>query len=63
MVKCPYCGHEGRFKRLKGWRFRFYRVEMLLCPKCGRHFNYYKGTSPRTGKVTEFVVRLVRRKV
>ena len=61
MVRCPYCGHRGDFERLKEWRFRFYRVEMLLCPECGKRFNHYKGTSPRTGKVTGFVIRLGRK--
>ncbi len=57
MVKCPYCGFEGGFKELKGWRFRFYRVTRLQCPKCGGVFNYYVGTSSR-GKRSEFVIRV-----
>jgi predicted RNA-binding Zn-ribbon protein involved in translation (DUF1610 family) len=57
VIKCPYCGFEGEFKVLKTWRFRFYDVKRLLCPKCGNRFNYYRGASPRTGKVSEFIIR------
>jgi uncharacterized Zn finger protein len=58
MVKCPFCGSEGGFKELKSWKFRFYDVRMLQCPKCGGVFNHYYGVSPRTGKVSEFVIRI-----
>jgi uncharacterized Zn finger protein len=57
VVKCPYCGFEGEFKLLKTWRFRFYDVKRVQCPKCGDMFNYYYGVSPRTGKVSEFIIR------
>ncbi len=61
MVKCPFCGYEGSvegFKRLRdSWRFRFYVVEMLECPKCHKIFNYYRGKSPK-GKVSEFVIKV-----
>ncbi|ACL11530.1 hypothetical protein DKAM_1204 [Desulfurococcus amylolyticus 1221n] len=61
VVRCPHCGFEaGRqsFKPLKGpWRFRFYSVEMLECPRCRGVFNYYSGISP-TGKRSEFVIML-----
>ena len=64
MVKCPFCGYEGSvesFKHLRdSWRFRFYTVEMLQCPKCNGTFNYYYGVSPATGKKSEFVIRLSR---
>ncbi len=63
MVKCPYCGYEGEgFRRLREpWRFNFYTVERLECPKCQGVFNHYRGTSPR-GKLSEFVIRVKPRK-
>lgn len=61
MVKCPYCGYEGEvssFKMLRRpWRFRFYEVNMLECPKCHSVFNYYHGVSPR-GRMSEFTIRV-----
>jgi predicted nucleic-acid-binding Zn-ribbon protein len=57
VVKCPVCGYEGEYKQLKTWRFRFYDVEMLECPKCRNAFNHYHGVSP-TGRGSEFVVRI-----
>ncbi|MEM0362067.1 MAG: hypothetical protein QXH57_05605 [Sulfolobales archaeon] len=57
MIRCPYCGFEGEFKLLKNWKFRFYEVRRLQCPKCGGLFNYYSGTSP-TGKKSEFTIRV-----
>lgn len=62
MVKCPYCGYEAEtsgFKLLKGpWRFRFYEVKMFECPKCLKVFNYYYGVSPRSGRVSEFTIKV-----
>jgi len=58
MVKCPFCGSEGGFKELKSWKFRFYDVKLLECLKCGKKLNYYHGISPRTGKKSEFVIRV-----
>jgi transposase-like protein len=57
VVKCPYCGYEGEFKPLKTWKFRFYEVKRLECPKCHRVFNHYQGLSP-AGKMSEFVIRV-----
>jgi uncharacterized Zn finger protein len=57
VAKCPYCGFEGESKLLKTWKFRFYDVRRLRCPKCGGVFNHYYGISPRTGKVSEFVIK------
>jgi uncharacterized C2H2 Zn-finger protein len=57
VVKCPYCGYEGEFKIHKTWRFRFYEVERLECPRCHGVFNHYQGTSPR-GRKSEFVIRI-----
>ena len=62
MTKCPYCGYEAdlsEFKLLREpWRFRFYEVRMLSCPRCGGVFNYYIGRSPRSGRMSEFYVRI-----
>ena len=57
VVKCPYCGYEGEFKPLKTWKFRFYEVKCLECPKCYGVFNHYQGLSP-AGKMSEFVIRV-----
>jgi transposase-like protein len=57
MVKCPYCGYEGQFKVHKKWRFRFYDVERLECPRCGGVFNHYYGVSPG-GKKSEYTIRV-----
>ncbi|MEM4501264.1 MAG: hypothetical protein QW512_03945 [Thermofilaceae archaeon] len=51
MVKCPFCGFESsldEFKQLREpWRFKFYEVRMLECPRCKGVFNYYEGSSLR----------------
>lgn len=61
MVKCPFCGYESDisgFKLLrKPWRFRFYTVRMLECPKCHGVFNYYSGVSAH-GKRSEFIIKI-----
>ncbi|MEM1703568.1 MAG: hypothetical protein QXQ31_05905 [Zestosphaera sp.] len=61
MVKCPFCGFEAdanSFKQLREpWRFRFYEVKMLECPKCRGVFNYYEGFSPR-GKRSSFMIKM-----
>jgi transposase len=57
VVKCPYCGYEGEFKPLETWKFRFYEVKHLECPKCHGVFNHYRGLSP-AGKRSEFVIRV-----
>ena len=62
MVKCSFCGYEAdvsEFKLLREpWKFRFYTVKMLECPRCHNIFNYYTGKSPRTGRLSEFYVRI-----
>jgi len=62
MVKCPYCGYEGELQNFKllrePWKFRFYTVRILECPSCHSMFNYYYGVSPRSGKVSEFVIKV-----
>jgi len=58
MVKCPYCNFEGNFKELRNpWKFRFYTVKRLECPRCNGIFNHYYGVSSR-GKNSEFVIRV-----
>ncbi|PUA33137.1 MAG: hypothetical protein B7O98_01485 [Zestosphaera tikiterensis] len=60
-IKCPYCGYEGEtntYKELrKPWKFRFYEVKRLQCPKCGGIFQHYIGTSPK-GKKSEYTIRI-----
>jgi len=62
VVKCPYCGYEAdmsQFKLIRDpWKFRFYEVKRLECPRCHGIFNYYFGASPKSGRVSEFVVRI-----
>jgi len=62
MVKHPFCGYEAdisQFKLLRdSWKFRFYEVKMLECPKCHNVFNYYYCVSPRSNRVSEFVIRV-----
>jgi len=50
-------GYEGQFKVHKKWRFRFYDVERLECPRCGGVFNHYYGVSP-VGKKSEYIIRV-----
>ena len=57
VVRRPYCGFEGGFNVLNRWRFRFYDVEMFICPRCGGKFNHYSGMSPRDRR-SEYVVRI-----
>ncbi|PVU72254.1 hypothetical protein DDW10_04515 [Sulfolobales archaeon SCGC AB-777_J03] len=57
MVKCPYCDYAGEFRLHKTWRFRFYEVERLECPRCHGVFNHYQGVSP-SGRKSEFVIRI-----
>jgi len=61
-LRCPYCGYEAyasKFKLLRDpWRFRFYEVKRLECPRCHNIFNYYFGINPRSGEVSEFVIRV-----
>ena len=57
-IKCPFCGFEGDFKLAsKPWRFRFYIVKKLECPRCKGIFNYYTGITP-TGRRSVFIVRI-----
>ena len=58
MVVCPFCGCEKGFSVEKKWRFRFYEVFRMRCPRCKGVFNYYSGVSPRTGKKSVFVIRV-----
>lgn len=60
-MKCPFCGYEGpeeNFKLLREpWKFRFYTVKRLQCPKCKGIFNYYSGVTAE-GKKSEFPIRV-----
>lgn len=57
-MRCPFCGYDGEgFRVEKTWRFRFYNVSRLVCPRCGGVFNYYIGVSP-AGKKSEFAIRV-----
>ena len=55
MVKCPFCGYENSFIMLKTWKYRWYDVKRLQCPKCNKIFNHYSGKTP-TGKTVEFTI-------
>ncbi|MEM3778232.1 MAG: hypothetical protein QW039_04540 [Fervidicoccaceae archaeon] len=57
MVKCPFCGYEGEIPQLKSWKFRFYSVARMQCPKCNGIFNYYRGEG-KGGKVSEFTIKV-----
>lgn len=65
MIRCPYCGYESDasgFKLLRDpWKYRFYTVKMLECPKCNNVFNYYYGVS-QYGKKVEYVIKIKPRK-
>ena len=65
MVKCPFCGYEAnisQFKLLRNtWKFRFYEVKMLECPKCHGVFNYYYGISSKNQAI-EFTIKIKPRK-
>jgi hypothetical protein len=58
MVRRPHCDFEVGFMGLKSWRFRFYNVRMPKCPRRRGVFNYHSGLSPRSGRVSEFTIRL-----
>ena len=62
VIKCPYCNYEAEasvFKLLREpWKFRFYIVRMLECPKCYNVFNYYYGISPTTRKEASFTIKI-----
>ena len=57
MVRCLLRGCDGGLNPLKTWKFRFYEVKCLECPKCHGVFNHYQGLSP-AGKRSEFVIRV-----
>jgi uncharacterized C2H2 Zn-finger protein len=62
LTKCPYCGYAGEFRVHKTWRFRFYEVERLECPRCHGVFNHYQGVSTG-GRKSEFVIRVKPRRL
>ena len=55
--KCTYCGYEGIFEMYEPWQFKFYDVKMFYCPKYNGALNYHCDVSPRTGKVSEFIIK------
>lgn len=59
--RCPYCGYEGditSFKLLRDtWKYNFYTVYRLQCPKCNGIFHYYVGISPK-GKKSSFTIKM-----
>ena len=65
MIKCPFCGYEAdisQFRLLRDpWKFRFYEVKMLECPKCHSVFNYYYGIISNN-RATEFTIKIRPRK-
>jgi len=56
-LRYPYCGNEENLKVLKEWKFSFYDVRKIQCPKCNGIFNYYKGKSPK-GKPSKFIIKV-----
>lgn len=64
-IKCPFCDYKAdisQFKLLRDpWRFRFYKVRMLQCPKCHGVFNHYYGLSSKDKEV-KFTVKVKPRK-
>jgi uncharacterized Zn finger protein len=58
MIKCPYCGYEGEFTLLKTWKYRWWDVKMVRCPRCGGVFNYYYGISPKNRQILEFTIKI-----
>jgi len=61
MARCPFCGYEADVSQFKfprdPWKFRFYEVRMIGCPKCCGVFSYYSGISPKEEK-SEFDIRI-----
>jgi len=60
MVKCPFCRYTddlSKFTLLRDpWKYRFYDVYYLKCPKCDGQFYYFTGIG-RFGKHHEFTMR------
>ena len=61
MIKCPYCGFTGDLKDFKllrdSWKFSFYTVRRLECPKCHGIFQYYQGET-KSKKNIEFTIKI-----
>lgn len=60
MVECPFCKYVDdldRFALLRDpWKYRFYMVHYLKCPKCNGQFYYFTGIG-RFGKHHEFTMK------
>jgi len=54
VVKCPYCGYEGRFELLKTWRYSRWDVHYYECPRCAGRFGFYLEPS---GRCRSFIVK------
>jgi len=53
-----FCGDLKDFKLLRDpWRFDFYEVRRLECPKCHGIFQYYQGET-KSKKNIKFVIRM-----
>lgn len=60
VVRCPYCGFEGKYKLLKTWRYSWWNVYFYECPNCRRKFRYQ--VDPE-GKKKSFTIKIgMRRK-
>ncbi|MEM4452175.1 MAG: hypothetical protein QW182_03085 [Thermosphaera sp.] len=59
MVKCPYCGSDGKHKLLKVWRYKWWYSHLYECTNCGGRFRYHVDPS---GQRKSFIIRLTRRK-
>ena len=59
MVRCPYCGYDGKHTLLKTWRYRWWLVYFYECPNCGKKFRYQVDVE---GKRRSYVMRVSRLK-
>ena len=57
MVERLYYSCEEDFKPSRTWKFKFYNVEILKCPKYEERFSYYLDVSPR-GRRSKFVIKI-----
>ena len=55
MVRCTLCSYEADVSKLKLYREPW---RVLECPRCHGVLNYYHGVSPRSGKVSELIIRV-----
>lgn len=56
ILKCPYCGKEGKgFVLLKEWTYTYLNVNMLRCPKCNEKFRINWGEK-ENGEYVEYTI-------